>query len=108
MGVEDTIKLPNRVYYSEAFINTVHANKAVLLKASGTNVLTVDTHDALKFHGDLFGYLRALKIDANLYTAILVLNNFNSQKDFSEATKLLHIPNVTDLATLVEQINLSS
>jgi hypothetical protein len=108
VGIETNINLPNKVYYSEAFINSVHANKAVLLDAMGTNTITVDIHDALKFHGDLYGYLRARNIDVNLYPAILVLSNLNSQKDFSENVKLLHIPSITDLATLVEQINLSN
>jgi hypothetical protein len=108
MGIEKDITLPNPTYYSEAFINAVHANKAVILKSSGTTTQAVDIHDAGKYHGDLYGYLRARNVEIHLYPAILVINNLNSQQEFSEHVKVLSIPDSNTLYAIAEQINLSA
>lgn len=108
MGIEKDISIPNKAYYSEAFINAVHSLKSVLLNSPGTSAQPVDIHDAIKYHGDLYGYLRARNIDSHLYPAILIVNNLNSQKDFSEYIKVLYIPDSNELYRITEQINLSS
>lgn len=108
VGIEKDITLPNKSYYSEAFVNAVHSNKTVILNSPSTNTQSVDIHDAIKFHGDLYGYLRSRSVDPSLYPAILVINNLNSQCDFSEHIKALYIPGPDMLYTIAEQINLSS
>lgn len=107
MGVEKTITLPNKVFYTEAFVNAVHANKQLLLDSPRTRITTVSGHEAIKFHGDLFGYLAAQNVPAHYYMAIIIINGYNSQLDFTEDTRSIYIPDSADLHTLVEQINLS-
>lgn len=107
-GLEQEILLPNKAFFSEAFINSVHANKAILLASTGTKTVTVSKHDAIKFHGDLYGYLTANKVEQHLFPAILVLNDINSQIDFDENIDTLYIPSVMDMQDIVEQINLST
>lgn len=96
------------VYYEKAFMDTLEAHMEYLRNSPKTQSISVDSHKAVIYEGDLYGYLLEERIQPQYFWTIMRMNNFYSPHEFGPTTESLVIPNFADVDILRQTQKISS
>ena len=97
------------VYYEKSFRDALEANMDNLRQSNRTQTLGIDSHKAVVYQGDLFGYLLSIGIPPQYHWAVMRINRFNSPFQFGPETDFIVIPEYGEIDKLrqIQKTNIS-
>jgi hypothetical protein len=91
------IDLGDDTFYDKDFMDVLEAHMSSLRESRETNSISVDSHAAVVYTGDLYGYLNSLKINPSLHWIIMRVSGLFNPFEFGVNNYSLRIPSSSDL-----------
>ena len=88
-------------YDEESFLIVLESNLHLIKQMDHSTPYEVPPLDALKFQGDLHGYLFSINVPFNLHWITMRASGLDSANAFNRETKVLLIPTVEYIQTLM-------